>query len=372
MKPGSVVSYKESLKRKDGSCRFKGGSPPSVYFGEHLIIAFHVSREAAIVLLERLDVWEHFDDGALQSTPGIVSVWGRETPYNNDFVFNPFGPGWHLDRARFDRILAEAARAAGATMVTGRVSAVSYEQGWMVEAMTAAGAIVVRAKFLVDATGRRGWPGRQAYPRRAYDRLVAFAGILDDSRSATDSDQRTLIEAVSDGWWYCAPVPGNRMVAVFFTDSNLAIAGRCGPAPQLDTLLALAPPHITERVRGYRLACAATFSANGTLAERVCGANWIAIGDAACTFDPLSSQGVMHALQSALAAAGAILQSGAERERALNNYRHSIERSFEKYLKPTRISTGRKAAGRLRNSGAAVGSEPPRAAFDAPAALTQM
>jgi hypothetical protein len=41
----------------------------------------------------------------------------------------------------------------------------------------------------------------------------------------------------------------------------------------------------------------------------------------------------MHALQSALAAAGAILQSGAERERALNNYRHSIERSFEKYLK---------------------------------------
>jgi flavin-dependent dehydrogenase len=218
-------------------------------------------------------------------------------------------------------------------MVTGRVSAVSYEHGWMVEAMTAAGAIVVRAKFLIDATGRRGWPGRQAYPRRAYDRLVAFAGILDDSRSATDSDQRTLIEAVSDGWWYCAPVPGNRMVAGFFTDSNLAIAGRCGPAPQLDTLLALAPPHITERVRGYRLACAATFSANGTLAERVCGANWIAIGDAACTFDPLSSQGVMHALQSALAAAGAILQSGAERERALNNYRHSIERSFEKYLK---------------------------------------
>jgi len=55
MKPGPVVSYKESLKRKDGSCRFKGGSPPSVYFGEHLVIAFHVSREAAIVRLKQLD-----------------------------------------------------------------------------------------------------------------------------------------------------------------------------------------------------------------------------------------------------------------------------------------------------------------------------
>ena len=288
---------------------------------------------AARPLLERLNVWERLDDGSLQSAPGIVSVWGHEAPYNNDFVFNPFGSGWHLDRTRFDRMLAQAACAAGTTVVAGRVGAASHEHGWKVEATTAAGAIEISANFLIDAAGRRGWSGRQAYPRRAYDRLVAFAGIFDSSRMESNSDQRTLIEAVNDGWWYGAPIPSNRMVVIFFTDSDLAIADRRGRARQLEALLTLAPPHTAERLRDCRLACTATFPANSTLVQSVCGTNWIAIGDAACTFDPLSSQGVMHALESALAAAGAILQGGAERERALHNYRNSIQRTFESYLK---------------------------------------
>jgi flavin-dependent dehydrogenase len=288
---------------------------------------------AARPLLERLNVWERVAHDSLQRAPGIVSVWGRETPYSNDFVFNPFGPGWHLDRARFDQLMAEAASAAGATIVAGRVGAATHEQGWSVEATTDAGTIKISAKFLIDAAGRPGWPGRQAHPRRVHDRLVAFAGDFDNSHAEFDSDRRTLIEAVSNGWWYCAPVPGKRVVAVFFTDSDLAAAGRRGSARRLKDLITLAPAHMAERLCNCRLARAATFPANGSIAERVCGEDWIAIGDAACTFDPLSSQGVMHALESALAAAWAILQSGTDRGRAMRDYRCRSERSFNNYLK---------------------------------------
>jgi flavin-dependent dehydrogenase len=288
---------------------------------------------AARPLLERLNVWGRFARDSLQSAPGIVSVWGREIPYSNDFVFNPFGPGWHLDRARFDQMMAEAAGAAGATIIAGRACTATHERAWTVEATTDAGAIEISANFLIDAAGRPGWPGRQAYPRRVHDRLVAFAGNFDNSLDESDSDRRMLIEAVSDGWWYCAPVPGKRMVAVFFTDSDLGIAGRRGSARRLENLVALAPAHTAERLRNCRFMFSAMFPANGSLAERVCGKDWIAIGDAVCTFDPLSSQGIMHALESARAASQVILQCSAGSERLMRDYRLRIGRTFDRYLK---------------------------------------
>ena len=50
------------------------------------------------------------------AAPGTVAVWGSETPYENDFIFNPYGNGWHIDRSRFDAMLARAAEEAGATV----------------------------------------------------------------------------------------------------------------------------------------------------------------------------------------------------------------------------------------------------------------
>lgn len=64
-------------------------------------------------LLGRLGVWEQFLQDGHASSPGGVSVWGSPEPYENDFLFSPYGPygrGWHLDRARLGsrcRCLAE-------------------------------------------------------------------------------------------------------------------------------------------------------------------------------------------------------------------------------------------------------------------------
>ena len=47
---------------------------------------------------------------------GNLAVWGADEPQAADFLFNPYGHGWHVDRARFDAMLREATVAAGAVL----------------------------------------------------------------------------------------------------------------------------------------------------------------------------------------------------------------------------------------------------------------
>ncbi len=48
--------------------------------------------------LTALGVWEQFlVDGHL-AAPGTAAAWGQPELYENDFMVNPFGNGWHVDR----------------------------------------------------------------------------------------------------------------------------------------------------------------------------------------------------------------------------------------------------------------------------------
>ena len=64
--------------------------------------------------LTGLGIWERFlESGPLQSY-GMQTAWETPAPRRQDFVRNPYGCGWHVDRARFDAMLAQAAAEAGA------------------------------------------------------------------------------------------------------------------------------------------------------------------------------------------------------------------------------------------------------------------
>jgi len=64
-----------------------------------------------------LGVWEEFLADQHVESPGIAFAWGGPNLYDNDFIVNPCGPGWHIDRRRFDLMLARAAAAAGAELL---------------------------------------------------------------------------------------------------------------------------------------------------------------------------------------------------------------------------------------------------------------
>ena len=137
---------------------------------------------------------------------GNRAAWGTGELLATDFMFNPFGTGWHLDRLAFDASLLAAAEAAGATLRT-----------------SLDGGTVLAASVVIDASGRRADNARQRGARRiAGDRLVAVLATY--TRAGTDNDATTTVEAVETGWWYTCPIPHHRRVVAFLTDGDLLAA----------------------------------------------------------------------------------------------------------------------------------------------------
>jgi flavin-dependent dehydrogenase len=251
-------------------------------------------------LLAKLGLWDRFQALAPMPSYQTASVWGGDELRDRSFIFSPFGHGWHVDRARFDAMLVEAAEAAGVRVLRGtRVRAVRRgDADFEIDADRP-----LRAARIVDASGR---PARVARTlgaeRRQLDRLACAARVFAIGGAPAED---TFIEAVEDGWWYVSPLPEGRRMIAFFTDAQ-EIARR-GLARADGWTAALAR---SERCRG--LACGTPDDAihvAGCASHELApcaGDDWIAVGDAALAVDPLSSGGVAFALRSAVAAADAV------------------------------------------------------------------
>jgi len=244
-------------------------------------------------LLRGLGLWERFC--ALGSEPSYqtASVWGDAEPAERSFVFSPYGHGWHVDRARFDRMLSEAAEEAGARVLRGvRVRSVRRtETGLVVEA--AQPCFVCK---VVDATGRRAGIAKGfGAIRDQIDRLMCVARVFPVGLQATGD---TFIEATPNGWWYVSPLPEGRRLVAFFADARHAARTRLATAEGWTTALAqtdyarnLAQGRPYDKV--HVVVCASHELRPSA------GCDWIAVGDAALAVDPLSSSGVAFALRSA-------------------------------------------------------------------------
>ncbi len=266
---------------------------------------------AARRLLEAMGLWKAFLQQGHAPCHGNLSRWGGEEPTETDFLRDLDGHGWHLDRARYESWLRSAAVARGAALLCPATPRTVTRQGemWRVLLDTAGGPLVIRARALIDASGRNAWLARHLGARRiADDRLVCGWARLDEPRGRP---ALTHVIAEADGWWYSAPLPGDRRVLAFHTDSDLDAARDAGDAERLiararrlPAVAALLPPAAELTVAAHALVPAS----GGALAPLV-GEAWAATGDAALSFDPLSSQGLLNSLFTGLAAAEAIART---------------------------------------------------------------
>ena len=89
---------------------------------------------------------------------GNASAWASAELHETYSLMNPYGEGWHLDRAHFDAMLRGAC---GAILLKGKFVAVrrtdSPRFGWELDVRTADSDTVetFRTRWLVDATGRK-------------------------------------------------------------------------------------------------------------------------------------------------------------------------------------------------------------------------
>ncbi|HET6220738.1 MAG TPA: NAD(P)/FAD-dependent oxidoreductase, partial [Dongiaceae bacterium] len=252
-------------------------------------------------VLRRLGLWKRF--GALHAMPSYqtASAWDAAEPSDRSFILSPHGHGWHVDRARFDAMLVDAAEQAGARVLhgawVGKVSRV--DAGLRVEADEP-----VLAATVVDATGRTARVARALGANRAQlDRLVCAARVF---AIGSEPPGDTFIEAAPDGWWYVSPLPDQRRIIALFTDAHEVVRARLATVDGWTNALARSE-HVADLACGVPCGrIRVTTSASHELEPPV-GRDWIAVGDAAFAVDPLSSGGVAFALRSATAAADVLL-----------------------------------------------------------------
>lgn len=302
---------------------------------------------SASVALKELDLWDRFTRGGHLPSVANQSVWGLPEVQSMDFVFSPFGNGWHVDRARFDRMLQDAATDAGATLLR-RTRAVGAEEVggrcWRITREvgksgihevrnsgfeTGKGEAALNARFLIDASGRLGWlAARIGVTRHQTDRLLASAAVFRlGAGDELDSDATTLIEAAPYGWWYTAPLPRRRRVAVCFTSPPV-----CLRDPDSFLKLAATTQHVAARLAKWRLAAGPFVStANSSHLARAAGSAWLAVGDAAAAHDPISSYGILWALRSGMLAAAAVPSYLGGDATALERYDAAVAESVSVY-----------------------------------------
>jgi flavin-dependent dehydrogenase len=287
-------------------------------------------------LLVSLGIWDRFLAEKHLPSFGIRSAWGGDELHENDFIFNPYGAGWHVDRVRFDVMLARCAEEAGAAVYRDARLTSCENQGygkWKVEIAHCDQSHSFRTKFLIDATGRASYAARKQGARRiAWDRLIGVVCFFSLATQQSLIDSSTLIEAVEDGWWYSAGLPGSGLVLAYMTDADLYARALYQARNYWSQQLAITK-HTRLRVENYcQTSDPHIVPANSSRLDRVTNGNWLAIGDAAMAFDPLSGQGVFKALQSALRVAESMHRHWKGDVSALTQYEKSVEQDFDRYL----------------------------------------
>ena len=303
-------------------------SRPAARIGESL-------PGAARRLLTDMGLWEGFlSDGHLPCF-ARRSAWGGAEPVEADSTRDPDGHGWHLDRARFEARLRATAVARGAVLLSPvRVGGVERRgAGWRV-AWSRGGQREeeARARVVIEARGRASRPPAAfGTVRLVADRLVC--GWVAGREGTGGVRGVTHTEAEPEGWWYTAPLPGGRRVLALHTDSDLPAATDACQSP---ALVARALRHVglapVLRHAAFDMAARPGFcAAHGCRLARPAGEGWFAVGDACLALDPLSSQGLLNALYTGLAAAEAADRFLSGDHVAGEQYGHSVRAIWDCY-----------------------------------------
>lgn len=291
---------------------------------------------AMIRLLRRIEVNSLADllpSADFSNCVANVSAWGTDEWVYQDALRNPEGGGWHVIRHKFDEALHVKAIEKGVEFFPAKVGELTLlENGFhrvYFKNKEADLPEFLTTKWIIDATGRSAAVLKKLKVNRTTfeTQLAAIAWL---SPNKNDYDQTTRIKSVENGWWYSSLLPDKIRVISFhglaenvttFVKSSdhfiqAANESRIVPYPiQVDSIL--------EGVQARK--------ADVAKAAQWHGDSWLAIGDAALSFDPLSSQGIFFAFYSGVRAAETIaetFQSPENKTLALQKFSNELENVF--------------------------------------------
>lgn len=294
-----------------------------------------------------LGILDEIDGAGFYRTTGNTVWWGgrrRVEPY-------PEGWGYQVLRSDFDGLLLSLARSAGARVEVGKAFGVVGAKGPGVEFQAGEQRARVRARFVLDCSGRARVLGRTFHVKQLTPKTIALCGIWRNEPNWRLPDEtHTLVEAYGDGWAWSVPVSPFIRHAAFMVDPGETRMAR-GQGLGAAYLAELAKTRALRRIFGRGTLEAAPWGRDASLysAKRYGGPGFLLVGDAGSFIDPLSSFGVKKAMVSAWV--GAVVANTCLRRPEMQ--RAALEffeaREVEVYADCCKLSASwfRKASGRF-------------------------
>lgn len=318
-KKGYEITLIDRASKKDASLKVGESLPPD-----------------AKQLLENLELWDAFEQAGHLRCYGNQSIWGSSTISYTDFIHHPIGYGWHIDRNQFEEMLFEKAIQSGAQILERtKVTQLDFQAAeWAVHLKTEDGQSLEQYyDFLVDASGRNSWLARQLGHERLYeDQQLALVTFLKIEKEFEDSS--SLIETTPYGWWYSTKIPKGRIATAFLCKPDvLQRVQWLQPSHWWDLLKK--GIHTAKRIADSQatiLEAPRFVNADSSILETPFGKAWIAIGDAAMSYDPIASHGLLMSMVSARDSAEAIEQYFTGAPEALENYSAVLWQAFQHYV----------------------------------------
>ena len=302
--------------------------------------------------------------------------WESDTPNRREF-----GAGLLVDRARFDQLLLECARAHGVRVLQPAVVRTQSRRDgdWDLDVETKGGNSIIQAGFLANAGGRSA--RSQSRKRLASHRTLALFGYWRGSKLPREP----RIEAGSEAWYWGVPLPDSTYNAIAFVDAD-AFRGRRAGSLTIGYHDLIYQSGLMDKCRDITL-CGSVRAADATpyLDEDGVSPASIKVGDAALTLDPLSSSGVQKAVNTSLTAAvvvNTMLRRPSRTDAACAFYKSNLADSAEThrrwaaqhYAAAAAAKTGRfwqiRAQGATAEVAPGVASPGPPLSTDMPVALS--
>src|SRR5215510_5025454 len=210
---------------------------------------------------------------------------------------------YQVTRGDFDKVLLDHAAESGAEVhEEASVDGVQFSNDGVELAVRFNGSTdSIRARYLVDASGRTSVLGRQFKIKKTYDhlqKLSIFAHYDDVWRpEGIDGTLTVLIRAI-DRWFWLIPLTAERTSLGVVLDSETFRNSKLNAEDFLEQALA-EQPTIAKRITNARRVSNVYVEADFSYrSARLHGDRWLLTGDAAGFIDPIFSSGVFLAVFS--------------------------------------------------------------------------
>lgn len=285
--------------------------------------------------LEYLGVWQKFCATQKQQAFFSQVSWGSAEARRLGYMFTENGSGWALDRLAFETMLAETFVERGGNLLTKNqvVTCEARPQGgWRVLVKDEHGeTYVIYCRFVIDASGRRGVMRTNLnLALTVHDRLVGVGciGTYENSGAAALENH---VEAAEYGWWHVTPMADGKVSIVLMSDPDIlnkwhasqpavwrALLGKTTIGKQLGEVELIEAPR--------------AFPCYSSYLRSAGGKDWVAVGDAVASFDPISASGIPRALATGVHGAFIAVDRLFSDGTLLETYAQAVEQDFRQYL----------------------------------------